>query len=202
MMDTSSESSSTTRTRTYLGLSALGCFAVYASYEIRVGHPENMLWACPLGSLAVAAGLLLRWPIANGIGFLWLVLGVPLWILDLLTGTGCPWVSIFPHVGGLALGLTGVRLLGSPRGTWWQAVASLYLLHVASRWVTPEEANINLTFRVWTGWEPYFPSHGIYILLIMACAGVLFAGVEFTLRKTGFTQLRRLGRQPDRDGSD
>lgn len=192
MMETQSESFATTRTRRCLGILALGFFAVYAGYEIRVGQPENMLWACPLGSLAVGAGLLLRWPLGNAIGFLWLVLGVPLWILDLLTGTGCPWVSIFPHVGGLVLGLIGVRLLGLPRGAWWQAVASLYVLHVASRWVTPEAANINLTFRVWTGWEPYFPSHGIYILLIMACAGVLFAGVEFVLRKTGFAQLSRL----------
>jgi hypothetical protein len=172
-----------------LGVLSLGCFSIYAGYEICVCQPANMLWACPLGSLAVGVGLLLRWPRVSGIGFLWLVLGVPLWILDLLTGAGCPWVSLFPHVGGLVLGLIGVRLLGLPSGVWWQAIAALYLLHFASRWVTPEESNINLAFRVWTGWEDYFPSHGTYILLIMAFAASLFAGVEFVLRKTGFAQL-------------
>ena len=173
---------------TYLGVAALACFVVYAGYEVRFGLIENLFWACNLATLLVAIGLLLRWPKWNALGFLWLVLGVPLWIIDLLTGVGCHVYSVFTHLGGLLLGLAGTRLLGLPGGAWWQAVVSLYLLHLASRWVTPEAENINLAFRVWQGWEAYFPSHRVYILLLMAGAGVLFGGVEFVLRSTGFAR--------------
>jgi len=173
---------------TYLGMAAAACFVVYAGYEVRYGLVENLWWACSLATLLVAVGLLLHWPRWNAFGFLWLVLGVPLWIIDLLTGVGCHAFSVFTHLGGLLLGLTGTRVLGVPRGAWWQAMAGLYVLHWASRWVTPETENINLAFRVWTGWEAYFPSHRVYILLLMAGAGVLFAGVEFALLSTGFAR--------------
>lgn len=178
---------------TYLGMAALACFAVYAGYEVRFGRIEYLLWSCNVATLLVAIGLLMHWPTCNALGFFWLVLGVPLWILDLLTGAGCHFFSIFTHLGGLLLGLAGTRLLGLPGGVWWQAVATLYLLHLASRWVTPEVENINLAYRVWTGWEAYFPSHRVYILLLMAGTAVLFASVEFALRFTGFARRLREG---------
>lgn len=173
---------------TYLGVAALACFALYAGYEARFGLLANVVWACNLATLMVAIGLLCRWPTWNAWGFLWLVLGLPLWLLELLTTAECHVFSVLTHVGGLLLGLAGVRRLGLPRGAWWQAAASLYLLHLASRWVTPEAENINLAFRVWKGWESYFPSHRVYILLLMAGTSGLFAGVELALRRTGFAR--------------
>ena len=173
---------------TSLGVAALACFAVHAWYEVRLNPAENLFWACNLATLLVAVGLLLRWPTGNALGFLWLVLGVPLWIMDSLSGAGCHVSAVFTHLGGLLLGLAGVRLLGLPRGAWWQAVGCLYLLHLVSRWVTPEAENINLAYRVWTGWESHFPSHRVYILLLMTGAGLLFAGVEFALHRTGFAR--------------
>jgi len=169
-----------------LGVLGLACYAAAAVHEIWIGQPESLWWACYVGAAAVALGLLLKWPTWNAIGLLWLLLGVPLWIIELFTGTGCHFISAFPHLGGLALGLVGVRLLGLPQGVWWKAVAALYVLHWASRWLTPEQENINLAFRVWEGWEAYFPSHSTYILSLLTLACVLFISTEFVLRRTGF----------------
>jgi hypothetical protein len=178
------------RATTYLGLAALACLFAYAVYELQVGRVEYLFWACNVATLLVAIGLLFRLPTINAVGLLWLVIGLPLWILDMLTGVGCHIFSVFTHVGGLLLGLAGTRYLGLPQGGWWRALAALYLLHVASRWVTPEDENINLAFRVWQGWEGYFSSHRVYILLLMAGTGVLFFAVEFALRKSGFARQR------------
>lgn len=178
----------TLRSTTCLGLTALACLIAYAVYELRVGRVEYLLWSCNVATLLVAIGLLFRLPTFNAIGFLWLVIGLPMWVLDMLTGVGCHIFSVFTHVGGLLLGLAGTRQLGLPRGAWWQALAALYLLHVVSRWLTPEDENINLAFRIWQGWEGYFPSHRVYILLLMAGTAVLFATVQFALRASGFAR--------------
>lgn len=180
---------STRRRRMALGAAALVLWAMHGGYTMWIGQPENMLWACHLGTLAVGVGLLIGWPTGNGIGVLWLVLGVPLWVIELITHGGCDLTSTLSHLGGFLLGLMGVRIMGLPKGTWWKAVGSLYLLHLASRWATPEQANINLAFRIWTGWEPFFPSHGVYILAILALACLLFAATDFVLRRTGFARL-------------
>ncbi len=98
--------------------------------------------------------------------------------------------SLIPGLG-LVLGAIGVRILGFPKQTWWKAVLGLAGLHILCRWVTPEQENINLAFAIWPGCESLFPSHLAYVSTLTALCLVVFAGVEFAMRKTGFARLPR-----------
>jgi hypothetical protein len=171
-------------------LLGVGFYAAHAAHELAAGWPESLLWACHLASLAVGVGLLLRRPAWIAIGLMWLVLGLPLWAIELAAHGGFEPTAALTHVGGLVLGLLGLRLLGLPGQCWWKAAATLAVLYFVSRWTTPEDANINLAFAVWPGWEPYFPSYGAYLVAMALLCVLSFAGTEYVLRRAGFAPPR------------
>ncbi len=166
-----------------LGILALVCYAIHGGAHLLKHQPENLLWACHIGAALVGVGLLFGSASLNGIGVLFLLLGTPLWILDLLTGGEWLPTSCFTHVGGLAIGLYGVRRLGLPRAVWWQSVVTLMGLILLCRLVTPREANVNVAFAIQHGWEDYFPSHGVYLVIVMAQVTVYFFVAAFILRR-------------------
>jgi hypothetical protein len=167
-----------------LGIAAILFYAVHGAVHVARGHAENLLWACHVACLAVGIGLAVRSPHAVAAGFLFLVVGVPLWLLDLATGGEFLVTSTLTHVGGLAIGAWGVKRLGVPKGAWWRSLAGLFVLHVASRFTPPGE-NVNLAHRVWPGWESWFPNHTVYAAANLAMYGAAFAATQFGLRKAG-----------------
>jgi len=166
-----------------LGLAALACYAIHAGFHLYNGRPEEMLWMCHLGAALVGAGLLFSSATANGIGTLFLCIGTPLWVMYLAGGGELYPTSTLPHLGGLAIGLYGVRRLGLPTGTWWKAVAALIALILVCRLVTPPHANVNVAFAVYPGWEKVFPSHLVYLAVMMAQSAGYFFLCEYALRR-------------------
>lgn len=168
---------------TKLGLAAIGCYAIHAAFHLLNGRPEELLWSCHLGALLVGVGLLWSSPITNGIGLLFLCMGTPLWLLDLVGGGVFYPTSSFTHLGGLAIGLCGARRLGMPSGTWWKAVLALLALILVCRLVTPPSANVNVAFAIYPGMEKVFPSHPVYLATMMCLAGGYFFVSEFLFRR-------------------
>jgi len=166
-----------------LGLAALGCYAIHAGFHVLSGRPEEALWMCHLGAALVGIGLLSSSTTTNGIGTLFLCIGTPLWVMYLAGGGEFYPTSCFPHLGGLAIGLYGVRRLGLPSGTWWKAVLALVVLILVSRLVTPPPANVNVAFAIYPGWEKYFPSHLVYLGAMIAQAALYFFAFEYALRR-------------------
>lgn len=166
-----------------LGWAALGCYSIHAGFHILNGRPEEVLWMCHLGAALVGAGLLSSYATTNGIGTLFLCAGTPLWVMYLAGGGEFYPTSCFPHLGGLAIGLYGVFRLGLPSGTWWKAVAALVTLILVCRLVTPAHANVNVAFAIYPGWEKVFPSHPIYLAVMMAQSAGYFFICEYSLRR-------------------
>ena len=188
-MNLSKCSESNRRWWPWLGILAVVCYGIHASRRLAHQHPEELLWACHMGTLAVGVGLLCRWRSCVAVGFLWLTLGVPLWALNVLTGGNFLPTSPFSHLGGWMLGALGLRGTGLPRHTWWKAGAALVPLFFLCRWATPEEANVNLAFAIWPGWEKHFPSHAVYVLAVLALSIGVFLAAEIALRKLGFSEV-------------
>src|SRR5262245_45693676 len=166
-----------------LGVAALGCYAIHAGFHIANGRPEEVLWMCHLGAALVGIGLLASSATINGIGTLFLCVGTPLWVMYLAGGGEFYPTSCFPHLGGLAIGLYGVRRLGIPSGAWWKAVASLITLILICRLITPPRANVNVAFAIYSGWEKVFPSHLVYLVTMMIMATGYFFLFQYALRR-------------------
>lgn len=169
------------------GILAILFYVLRAGLYVVGGEPQNALWSCHVASLAVGFGLLLRSATLNAIGFLWVTVGVPAWLLDLATGGRFRAASLLTHFGGLVLGFLGVSTLGLPEDSWWKALLALASLHVLTRAVTTPAQNVNLTFAVWRGWESWFPSHGLYLLFLGTGTGAVFLVVTVLLRRTGLS---------------
>lgn len=170
-------------------VAATACFLFYgchaAWYAAHGRTLANMLWACHLGVLLVGAGVLLAFPTLNAVGVLWLCLGLPLWVLDVVSGGELVPTSLLTHLGGLMVGTWGVRRLGFPVYAAAPAVAGLLGLNLLSRLTTPPAENVNLAFAVWRGWEGYFPSHTVYIAVLLAASAAAFAVLTPALRRLG-----------------
>ncbi len=166
-----------------LGVAALACYAAHGGFHLYHGRPEDLLWACHLGAALVGVGLLARSPAVNAVGVSFLALGTPLWLLDLAAGGEFFPTSLLTHVGGLLIGLYGVRRLGVPAGVWWKSAAALAGLILLSRLVTPERANVNVAFAVPPPWDKTFPSHAAYLAAMMAVAAAYFFALELAVRR-------------------
>src|SRR3972149_3134011 len=100
---------------TWLGCLSLVFYAVHAGYHVFDGHPENGLWMCHVAAVLVGVGLIARSAAANAIGVLCLLVGLPLWVLDLVGGDRFLPTSLLADVGALVIGLAGVGGRGGHR---------------------------------------------------------------------------------------
>ena len=164
-----------------LGALAIACYALHGADRVWHQDPWDLLWACHVSCLLVGLGAIFRSPVLVAAGVLWLSFGVPMWLLDLATGGDFLPTSTLTHVGGLAAGIPILARSGWPRGAWWRAALLLMALMLLTRLVAPPPGNVNLAFRVWTGWEQRFPSYGPYFVLLLTCATVTFVFVEYVL---------------------
>ena len=157
---------------------ALVFYASHAAFHLANGAPEHLLWTCHLAVVLVAVGFLLASPAWNGIGLCWSAMGNPLWLLDLAAGGEFLPTSLFTHGGGLVLAIVGLRRFGMPVNVWWKAGALFAVLQLLSHAATPAEENVNVAFRVWTGWEGVFPSYALFLAVSYPLLLAYFFTVE------------------------
>ncbi len=166
----------------WLGMIALAGTAIHYGYHLYHHRPWDLLWACHVAAALIGLGCLFEWPACVGIGVLWLIVGVPLWILDIASRGDWTPTSFFTHIVGLVVGLIYIGARGMPAGAWWQAVLALIVLQQLCRWVTPASENVNVAFAVYKGWERWFPSYLWYWLLLTVLFALVFAGSEWGMR--------------------
>ncbi len=166
-----------------LGLAALACYGIHASYHLVHGSPENLLWACHLGAALAGIGFLATSALVSGIGTFLLCMGTPLWLMELAAGGEFIVTSCFTHIVALAIGMFGIARVGIPAGTWWRSLLVLVALIALCRLVTPASANVNVAFSTPPGWQGLFPSHLVYLASMIVLAGVYFAFVEVVLKR-------------------
>ena len=166
------------------GTLAIVFFLIHAAALVRAAEPYHIIWSCHLGCLMVGIGLVIRLPWLFAIGFFWLTMGVPLWLLNVLTSHEFMLTSTLSHIGGIIIAVYGLRFIKMPRFAWAAATTGLVLLGIFTRWVTAPDANVNLAFAVWSGWEDKFPSYFWYVVMLLATAGFIFWILEFIVRRS------------------
>jgi hypothetical protein len=169
--------------RVGLGAVLLAVWDWHSTEHVLEGHASEVLWCCIMGELLLAVGLLLGHARLAGTGTLWLAYGLPLFFISVAQGEPKTVASWFTHLLGPASAVAGVRGLGLPRGTWWRAVLSLLGLHLASRFFTTPEFDVNMSQRVYPGWEGVFPNFLGYEVFLVLVACALFLVLELGLRR-------------------
>ncbi|MCP4133722.1 MAG: hypothetical protein GY754_22325 [bacterium] len=161
------------------GISAIVFYGIHAGYLIMNSQAYHVLWICHLGCLLVGIGVLTQNRYVNAIGFMWLVFGVPIWGINIAATGKFMTTSTLTHCGGIIIGLGGIGGSGMLRRSWILAVLGMIGMGVLCRIITPAEANVNLAFAVWQGWEKYFPSHFWFVLMLILDSLILFYIIEY-----------------------
>jgi len=142
-----------------LGFLPLIFFALHARYYMKVGGLSHMLWMCNIGNLMLAFGLLLDWPPLIRLAVIWLLPGLPIWLLFVVTpGVWIP-TSFVAHAGGLIVGLIAIQKVRAGRWTWIHALVWYLFVQEICRLITPPILNVNVAHLIYPGFETTFSAY-------------------------------------------
>lgn len=139
-------------------------------------HPANLLWLCNVANLLLAIGLLIGHLRICWLAVMWLIVGAPLWVVDVFVKHQFFPHSVATHLIALLIGLWAIRGRAARRGTWLLATAFGLSVQAICRFWTPAELNINVAHATYKGFSGWFDHYLVYwTLSTLAIAGVLFA---------------------------
>lgn len=159
----------------------LAGFSVHLGACAFGGKLAESLWACQVAAAAVGLGLVSGSKTLAGIGAFCLLVGTPLWAIDVACGASLAPTSILTHAGGWLAALYKVTRGSLAPGLWWKTPLSLALLQATCRWVTPEKLNINAAFEVYPSVSAWFPNYPSYLFALLIGSTSVFLALELTL---------------------
>ncbi len=127
-------------------------------------NPQYLLFVCYPAHAVLVLGILLRLPLAIGIGSFWTICALPLFIHDAVAFSNWVPSGFFFHLAGAAVGVLGICSYKLPRYTWGVALVFGAALQLSARLFTEPAYNINAAFRVYQGYGIF--SHYIVYLFI------------------------------------
>src|SRR5262249_17148519 len=137
----------------WLALAPLSFFVAYLAAALQNGTGADSLWMCHVSNLILAAGIAGRWPRVIGLAVCWIVVGIPLWLYDMVQAGEVTVVSVLSHLGGLAFGMYALRRVRISYNPWLPALVVYLVVQQLCRWFTPAELNVNLAHRAYEGWD-------------------------------------------------
>jgi hypothetical protein len=157
------------------GVLALGLFAQKLVHDWPLGLAANNLWLCHLGNLALGVALLLRWPLLARVAVLWILAGLPIWLIDVAFTRSTTVASVLSHVGGAALAVVVLSGRGwaAQRRDWLVAWAGFLAAQQLARALTPPELNVNVAHAVHPSARAWFDAYPPYALFIAALAALV-----------------------------
>lgn len=154
------------------GLLPLALFAArFVELEAQAKTP-NLLWVCHLSNLLIALALFLGYLEVVRVSTLWLLIGAPIWPIEIARTGIMELTSIGTHYVGLAIGLLIVWKFGMGRSSWLHGLLWFLVLQAVTRIVAPPEMNINLAHSVYPGWDRLFPIYWQYWIFTSVCAAL------------------------------
>lgn len=160
-----------------LGVLPLLFFAGYAYAAIGENRAAESLWMCHVSNLILGVGMLARRPALVRTVFPWLVFGVPLWVIDVMSSGDERALSTVSHIGGFLVGLCAIRRVRVPANPWFPALLLYLALQQLCRWLTPPSFNVNLSHGIYSGWERWFPNYPIYWIVTTLTAAAMLWGI-------------------------
>jgi hypothetical protein len=153
-----------------LGLAPLVIFLVHLHHNWSQGNPGHALWMCHVSNLALALGLLFAKPALIRAAVIWLIPGIPLWIMDMARTGQTPVITFFSHLVCPAVGLAALWRIRANRWTWLHALGAYLLCQQLARMVTPPDLNVNVAHSIYPGWERFFGAYWQYWIFTTLCA--------------------------------
>jgi hypothetical protein len=148
---------------------------------IQVGAPDWIIASCHVSNLMLGIGMIVRAPLLIRVATIWLVIGVPMWIIDAVVSRELWWSSIYSHVGGFLISLYAIGKARATGKSWLPAAIWFACLQLITRFTTAPELNVNIAhfpYELVKGWfTSYWTFWPACLIFITAMVWV----VEFML---------------------
>lgn len=142
-------------------------------------NPQYLFFVCYSANLLLCIGIFRRSALLVGAGFGWLLIAFPLWLYDaILTSNLAPSCTLF-HILGLLVGGIAIRNYRLPRHTWVFAMSLGIVLQLLARLFTDETLNINSAFRIYQGWETFYPNYATFYLAMLFGFSMVFIALTY-----------------------
>lgn len=127
-----------------LSILPLVFFIAHLRYHYNQGAASNIFWMCNISILTLSLGLFLNKPVVIRVSALWLTLGFPLWIIDLMQFWETPITTFLVHIGGVCIALYSLKYIGFSRNLWLHSFVWYLTVQQFCRICTPISLNVNL----------------------------------------------------------
>ncbi len=159
------------------GLLPLFMFLARLRFFMNAGTPGHILWMCHITNLILALGLFFGVREFVRISVLWLIIGMPLWALDMARFGIRELTTFGTHIGGLIVGLIAISRVRGGQKSWLYALVFYLVLQLVCRIITPPELNVNTVHSVYRGWEKLFTNYQFFWVVITVLSGVVLWGI-------------------------
>jgi hypothetical protein len=137
------------------------------------GETAHILWVCHVSNLLIALGLFLGCAELIRASTLWLIIGAPIWPIDIFRTGVMELTSFGTHYVGLTIGLVLIlRQIDMGKHSWTYALIWFLVLQQIARMFTPVELNVNLAHSIYPGWEQFFSGYWQYWIFTIASSAV------------------------------
>jgi len=154
-------------------------------YVFKAKTPEQILWSCHISNLMMAAGIFLCNPWLIRIAAFWQILGLPPWIIDMVVSKLVTPVSLFSHLGGFAVAMIALWVVGAKRGSWLPSLVYFLVLQQVTRFLTDPGpyTNVNVAHFAYGGMKSWFGNYWTYWLANTAILAVAMWILDWILAK-------------------
>jgi len=174
-----------------LGVLPLAFFLAQAVHYWRIDQMGHLLWMCNIGNLLLAVGLFLDQPVLIRVAVIWAIPGLFVWARYVVTEwfhyIVLDWAAVasgtLAHVGGLIVGLFCLRQVRVDRLAWLYSFAWYLGVQVISRLTTRAELNVNVTHKIYNGWQGVFNSYWKFWFVLSVAVAVMLWAVGLVLRR-------------------
>jgi hypothetical protein len=148
---------------------------------IQVGAPDWIAANCHNANLMLGLGMIFRAPLLIRMAAIWLVIGLPMWIIDAVVSRELWLSSIYSHLGGFLIALYAIRKTRSTGKSWMPALVWFAFLQLVTRYTTAPELNVNIAHSPYELVKEWFPSYWAFWPVCLAIVTAMVWIVEHTL---------------------
>jgi hypothetical protein len=145
--------------------------------------PQEILWICHLNNLFLGIGILILSAFIIRTMFIWLIIGLPLWLINLMLSGDFTLTSAATHFGGVLIGGYFFFKLIPKRGSWLPAILWMTLMQLICHLFTDPSLNINTSFQMRPEYQWLFTAYWQYWLYMIASLSAALWTTDFLFFK-------------------
>lgn len=159
-------------------------FVIFAAWDYYL-HSSlyELFWLCNIFNVTLGIGILFKKPSWIWISTLWLIAGIPLWMMSVATEHSFYIHAVFTHFVAAMIGIGALQGGARDPRVWWKALLLGLVIQTVTHVATPEQYNINISFRAYSFVAPYISQFWLYCLLSTTFFAGMLYGIEFALLK-------------------